>query len=191
MKQLIHKELIESAQVNKAVIKNLIPQINAAAQLIINAFRKGKKLILFGNGGSAADAQHIACELIVKFGKERRPLPAITLTNNTSNLTAIGNDYGFEATFALQMEALANNGDVALGISTSGKSPNILKAFKVAKKFGLKLIAICGNGGGKLKDLTDLCLIIPSNSTPRIQESCITIGHIICKVIEENLFRNE
>ncbi|MCK4818495.1 SIS domain-containing protein, partial [bacterium] len=142
-------------------------------------------------GGSAADAQHIACELVGRFGQERKALPAIALSTNTSNLTAIGNDYGFEATFSRQMEALASEGDVALGISTSGKSPNVLEAFKVAKERGLKAIALCGKGGGSLKNLADICIVVPSDNIARIQEVHITIGHIICTLIEGELLKHE
>lgn len=191
MKKLILQELKESIEVREAVIESLIPCITEATRLIIDAFKKGKKLILFGNGGSAADAQHIACELVGQFGKERKALPAIALSTNTSNLTAIGNDYGFEAIFSRQMEALASRGDVALGISTSGKSPNVLEAFKVAKERGLKTIAFSGKGGGSLKNLADICITIPSDNIARIQEVHITIGHIMCLLIEEELFKDE
>ena len=191
MKELILQELKESIEVKEAVIKSLIPQIIDATRLIIDAFKKGKKLILFGNGGSAADAQHIACELVGRFGRERKALPAIALSTNTSNLTAIGNDYGFETTFSRQMEALANEGDVALGISTSGESPNVLEAFKVAKERGLKTVAFSGKGGGSLKNLADVCIVVPSDNIARIQEVHITIGHIICTLIEKELFKYE
>jgi len=184
---LILQELKESVEVKEAMIKSLIPQIAQAARLIIDAFKKGGKLILFGNGGSAADAQHIACEFLGRFKKERKPLPAIALSTNTSNLTAIGNDYGFEFVFSRQMEAIANEGDVALGISTSGKSPNVLEAFRVAKKRGLKTIALSGRRGDDLKGLADICILIPSDNTPRIQEAHITVGHIICRLVEEEL----
>jgi D-sedoheptulose 7-phosphate isomerase len=191
VEKLILQELKESIEVKEAVIESLIPQITEATRLVIDAFKKGKKLILFGNGGSAADAQHIACELVGRLGKERKALPAIALSTNTSNLTAIGNDYGFEATFSRQMEALASEGDVALGISTSGKSPNVLEAFKVAKERGLKTIALSGKGGGSLKNLADICIVIPSNNIARIQEAHITIGHSICMLIEKELFKHE
>lgn len=191
MEKRIRQELEESIRVKEGVIESLIPQIAAATCLIADAFKNGKKLILFGNGGSAADAQHIACELVGRFEKDRRALPAIALSTNTSNLTAISNDCGFEATFFRQLEALAAEGDVVLGISTSGESPNVLSAFRVAKERGLKTIALTGKGGGKLKDLADIPIIVPSASTARIQEAHITIGHIICRLVEAKLFPNE
>lgn len=188
MEKLIRQELEESIKVKEALIANLVPQIAKAARLIIDALKKGKKILLFGNGGSAADAQHIAAELVGRFARTRRPLPAIALTTNTSNLTAIGNDFGFEYVFSRQLEALANEGDVALGISTSGESPNILEAFRTARAKKVKTIALSGRGGGSLKKLADINITVPSESTPRIQEDHITIGHIICKLVEEALF---
>ena len=187
MEELIRRELEESIRVKREVIASLIPQIAAAAQLIITALQNGRKLILFGNGGSAADAQHLAAELVGRFARERRALPALALTTNTSSLTAIGNDYGFEFVFSRQLEALANEGDVALGISTSGASPNILAAFRVAQTRKVKTIALTGKGGGGLKKMADISIIVPADSTPRIQEAHITIGHIICKLVEESV----
>lgn len=190
MKDFIIKEIKENMKVQE-MIEKIVPEIKEAGRIIIDAYKKKKKLILFGNGGSAADAQHIACELVGRFQKERKALPAIALSTNTSSLTAIGNDYGYEETFARQVEAFTQEKDVVIGISTSGNSPNVLKALKVAKEKGAKTIGLSGKDGGKLKDIVDVCLKIPSDSTPRIQEAHITIGHIICSLVEKELFGNE
>ena len=191
MEKLIAGELQASIRVKEAVIGSLIPAIAEAARLIISALREGGKLLLFGNGGSAADAQHIAGELVGQFERKRKALPAIALTTNTSNLTAIGNDYGFEYVFSRQLEALAAKGDIAFAISTSGESPNILEALRTAKELKLKTIALSGKGGGSLKDLADICITIPSDNTARIQEAHIAIGHILCKLVEDELFGRE
>ena len=191
MEKLIAGELQESIRVKEAVIENLIPAIAEAARLIISTLQEGRKLLLFGNGGSAADAQHIAGEMVGQFERKRKALPAIALTTNTSNLTAIGNDYGFEYVFSRQLEALAAKGDIAFAISASGESPNILEALRTAKELKLKAIALSGKGGGSLKDLADICITIPSDNTAHIQEAHIAIGHIICKLIEEELFGSD
>lgn len=158
------------------------------AELIIEAYRNGKKVILFGNGGSAADAQHIAAELVGRYYIDRDPLPAIALTTNTSSLTAIGNDYTFDIIFTRQLKALGHNGDIAIGFSTSGNSENIVQALKIAKEKGLVTVGFTGKSGGKVRDMADYCVCIPSNNTPRIQEGHITIGHIICEIVESELF---
>ena len=188
--ELIKSRLQESARMKEEILDNIetVKIIAKIAEVIIEAYRKGKKVILFGNGGSAADAQHIAAELVGKYYLERAPLPAIALTVNTSSLTAIGNDYSFAQVFAKQLEALGEAGDVAIGISTSGNSENVLEALKVAKKKGLITIGFTGKKGGKLKDIVDYCLHIPGNDTPRIQEGHITVGHIICEIVERELF---
>lgn len=165
--------------------KNLV----AMADLLVNAFKKGNKVLLFGNGGSAADAQHIACELAGKFYLDRAPLPAIALTTNTSSLTAIGNDYGYEEIFSRQLRALVTKGDVVIGISTSGNSPNVLRGIEEAKRLGATTIAFTGREG-KLKKSADYVLSVPSVDTPRIQEAHITAGHIICYLVEQALFGN-
>ena len=157
------------------------------AGLLVEGFRKGNKVLLFGNGGSAADAQHIASELAGKFYRDRASLPAIALTTNTSSLTAIGNDYGYEEVFARQVKGLAREGDAVIGISTSGNSPNVLRGVEEAKRLGSITIAFIGQGG-ELKNLADYVLSIPSSDTPRIQEAHITAGHIICYLVEEALF---
>lgn len=159
----------------------------AIAEQVAQALGKGKKVLLFGNGGSAADAQHIACELEGKFYRDRNSLPAIALTTNTSSLTAIANDYGYETVFARQIRGLVSKGDVVIGISTSGSSPSVLLGIKEAKQCGAVTVAFTGQGG-KLRDLADYVLSIPSKDTPRIQETHITAGHIICYLVEEALF---
>lgn len=162
----------------------------AIADQLVQSFQKGNKVLLFGNGGSAADAQHIACELAGKFYQERDPLPAIALTANTSSLTAIANDFGYPEVFAHQLRGLVKNGDVVIGISTSGRSLNILRGIEEAKSCGAITIAFTGEGG-ELAEMADYALSIPSQDTPRIQEVHITAGHIICYLVEEELFGNE
>jgi len=183
------KQIEDSIKLKKCLqreAKNLV----AMADLLVNAFKKGNKVLLFGNGGSAADAQHIACELAGKFYLDRSPLPAIALTTNTSSLTAIGNDYSYEEIFARQVRGLAKQGDVVVGISTSGNSPNVLRGVEEAKRLGATTIAFTGRAG-KLKKLADYVLSVPSADTPRIQEAHITAGHIICYLVEQALFGNK
>ena len=184
MQEIIKKELEESIQVKKELIDRLLPEISEVAQLIIRTYQSNNKLVLFGNGGSAADAQHIACELVGRFQSERPALPAIALSTNTSNITSIGNDYGYEATFARQVEALVQKGDAVIGISTSGNAVNVLEGVKVARRKGAQTVGFTGKNGGELKDLVDVCIMVPSHKTPRIQEAHITIGHIICGLVE-------
>ncbi len=155
--------------------------------LIADAMRNGGKLLVFGNGGSAADAQHIAAELAFRMGRERRALPALALTTDTSLLTAVSNDRSFDLVFARQLQALGRKGDVALAISTSGNSPNVLEAIKEAGASGITTVALLGNDGGKAAKLVDVALVVPHTDTPRIQEVHITIGHIICQLIEDEL----
>lgn len=187
MRREIAQRLEESAQIKQAIAKSKISEIADIANLIITAYRAGGKVILFGNGGSAADAQHIAGELVGQFALKRQAFPAIALTTNTSILTAVANDYGYEAVFSRQIEALANEKDVVIGISTSGNSPNVIEAIKVAKMKGAKTIGLSGGSGGKLAEVADLVLVVPSDSTPRIQEAHITIGHIVCELVEREL----
>ncbi len=189
MKEIVIRELEESARVKKLVAQELAEEIVKASQWVIECFKTGGKVLLFGNGGSAADAQHIATELICRFQKERKPLPALALSTNSSLVTAQANDKGFDTIFARQIEAWAKAGDVAIAISTSGNSPNILEGVKRAKEKGMKTIGFIGKGGGTLKDLVDLPLVIPSDDVPRIQEAHITIGHIICYLVEKELFK--
>ena len=174
-----HKETIE------AVIEKLIPDVEKASLIAIETLKKGHKILLCGNGGSAADAQHIAAELSGRYKSERRALPGIALTTDTSALTAIANDYGYEFVFARQVEALANKGDLLIAISTSGNSPNILSAIKTARELGCHTIGLSGRGGGSMNDLCKLNIVIPSSDTPRIQEMHILIGHTICQAIDD------
>jgi D-sedoheptulose 7-phosphate isomerase len=164
-------------------------QISQISQTLIEALKTGHKPFFFGNGGSAADAQHIAAEFVGRFGFDRPPLPALALSVNSSCVTAIGNDYGFDLAFARQIEALGRSGDVAIGISTSGNSPNVIRAIAVARQMGLHTVALTGASGGKLVGAADYCICVPSNETPRIQECHILIGHIISELVEHALFQ--
>jgi D-sedoheptulose 7-phosphate isomerase len=179
----IRAVLEESARVKRDLARETAPEIAQAAEWIAAAYRSGGKTILFGNGGSAADAQHLAA-----LSRDRPALPAIALTANTSELTAIGNDYGFEQVFSRLIEAQGEEGDVAIAISTSGNSPNLLTAVDEARARRLRTIALLGCGGGKLADRVDLALVVPSDDTQRIQESHITLGHAIAEVVESLLF---
>jgi D-sedoheptulose 7-phosphate isomerase len=174
------QSLLESADTLVTVAK--------VSEILVNALKQGNKVLLFGNGGSAADAQHIAAELVGRFAFDRPALPALALSVNSSCVTAIGNDYGYEKVFSRQLEALARPGDVAIGISTSGNSPNVLWAMSTAKKIGLHTIALTGSTGGTLKAAVDHCICAPSNETPRIQECHILIGHIISELVESEIF---
>lgn len=165
-----------------------LKKIEEVVKLVIKALKNRKKVVLFGNGGSAADAQHIACELSGKFKLERRGLPAVSLTTNSSTLTAIGNDFGYDQVFSRQVEGIVNPGDLVIGISTSGKSTNVIEGIKAAKKLGTTTIGLTGATGDKLCEVVDICIRVPSEDTARIQESHITIGHIICQLVEEELF---
>src|SRR6185312_12229587 len=171
--------------------RELIAMVANISEIVVAAFKKGNKLLLFGNGGSAADAQHIAAEFVGRFAFDRPPLPALALSVNTSCVTAIGNDYGFDLVFARQLEALAKPGDVAIGISTSGNSPNVLQGLAMGKKLGLHTVAMAGCTGGKMKNAADFCLCAPSNETPRIQECHILIGHIISGLVEATIFHEQ
>jgi len=188
--RVIAEQLAESAQVKERVTRdaNLLKVIAAVAGELVGCYSKGKKTIFFGNGGSAADAQHLATELVSRFKKDRKKLPSLALTTNTSTLTAIGNDYGYEKVFSQQIEAYANPGDVVVGISTSGNSPNVLEALVVARRMGCITVGMTGNSGGKVRGQVDYLIAVPSDDTPRIQESHIAIGHILCGIVEEALF---
>ena len=188
MKEKIKAIINESIKSKEALLRNeSILIIEKIAGAIAEAVKKRCKIIIFGNGGSAADSQHIAAELVGRFKKERRPFPAIALTVNTSAITAISNDYGYELSFARQLEAIAGRGDVAIGISTSGNAKNVMEAVSKAKKMGLLTIGLTGQGGGELAKIADIVLKVPSDNTPRIQEMHITVGHIICELVEEAL----
>ncbi len=188
MRDKIKDILLESIQVKEELLHNSIEEIIEITNILINCLKNGNKVILFGNGGSASDSQHIAAELIGRFTKDRVSLPAIALTTNTSVLTSLSNDYSFEVVFAKQIEALAKPGDVVVGISTSGKAKNVNAGIRQAKKMGIKTVALTGGVGGELAKTADVALIVPSNSTARIQEAHITIGHIFCQLIEEKIF---
>ena len=180
----------ESIKAQQALLedKPLLAQIAGVVREFVNALGHGHKILLFGNGGSAADAQHIAAEFVGRFQMERTPLPALALTVNTSTLTGIGNDYGYENVFARQVEALGAPGDVAVGISTSGKSANVLRALAAAKARGLVTVALTGKFSDLMREAAQYCLSMPSSDTPRIQESHILIGHIISQRTERELF---
>ena len=162
--------------------------VELISEKIYYAMKNGNKLMLFGNGGSAADAQHIAGEFVCRFLKDRKPLPAIALTTNTTNLTAIANDYSYEDVFSRQVEALGKKGDVAIGITTSGTSPNVIRAIKKAKELGIYTIGLSGKDGGKIKSEADKTIIVAANETSIIQEVHIAIGHLISLIVEEKLF---
>jgi D-sedoheptulose 7-phosphate isomerase len=183
----IADQLEESVAVGRRVIDDERGTIAAIAEALIEALRAGNTVLLFGNGGSAADSQHIAAELVSRFRRERRALAAIALTVDTSVLTSIANDDAFENVFARQIEALGRRGDVAVGISTSGRSPNVLKGLETARRSGLTTIALTGASGLSADGLADICLRVPSESTPRIQEAHIAVAHAICEVVEEEL----
>ena len=166
----------------------LVSIVAKVSEVLIKALRQGNKALLFGNGGSAADAQHIAAEFVGRFAFDRPALPALALSVNTSCVTAIGNDYGFDQVFSRQIEAIARPGDVAIGITTSGNSPNVLRAVTAARKIGLRTVGLTGRSGGKLKECVDYCICVPSEETPRIQECHILVGHIISGLVEYELF---
>jgi len=184
LNEVVH-QLLESAE-TKYRLLNEAPVISRMTELVIKTLKAGNKVIILGNGGSAADAQHIAAELVGHFSRpNRRPLPALALTTNTSVLTSVANDYGYKMVFVRQLVALARRGDVLVALSTSGNSPNVLEAVKTARRLGLKTIGFTGQGGGKLKKLVDIAFCVPSKNTARIQECHITAGHIICQMVEE------
>jgi len=186
----IEKSLKESSEVKLDILDKCSESIVNAADIIIDAVGSGKKMLLCGNGGSAADAQHIATEFMIRLSHDldRPAIPAVALTTDPSNLTAGGNDIGFENTFARNVEGLGNVGDVLIAISTSGNSANVIKAVDKAHEKGMKAVGFLGGNGGKLKDLVDIPIVIPSANTQRIQEGHITIGHIICELVERGLY---
>lgn len=166
----------------------LMQTIAEVGQACVELYQNGKKTLLAGNGGSAADAQHIAAELVGRYGFDRPSIPSVALTTDTSNLTAIGNDYGYDKVFSRQMEGMGSEGDLFIGISTSGNSENIVNAIHAAKAKGVITVALVGRDGGEMARISDYAIIVPSNATPRIQESHILIGHMICDIIEKELF---
>ncbi|HQL00554.1 MAG TPA: D-sedoheptulose 7-phosphate isomerase [Smithellaceae bacterium] len=189
MKDHIVKIFRESCRVKEAFINDNLGRLADAIEAITTALKAGSKILIFGNGGSAADAQHIAAEFVNRFIIERPPLPAIALTTDTSVLTSIGNDYDFSEIFAKQVRALGQPGDIAWGLSTSGQSPNVLKALELAKKMGLITLAFTGKDGGPIAQAADFALNVSAASTARIQETHITAGHVICELVDIKLFQ--
>lgn len=191
MKEQIISKLRESAELKLRFAKESIKEIAEATKIIHKSLKSGGKILIFGNGGSAADAQHIAAEFVNRYQKERKALPAIALTTDSSILTSIGNDSSFDNIFLRQIEALGKKGDVAWGISTTAKSQNILKALEFAKSEGLKTIGFTGGDAGKINKIVDCCIKVPSTSTPRVQELHITVAHIICELVEDAVCNNK
>ena len=187
MIKAIYNEIKEHNDIVELVRDEMLMNIQIVAEILVDTINKGNKIILFGNGGSAADAQHIAAELSGRYKMERRGLPALALTTDTSALTAISNDYGFKYVFSRQVEALAKDGDTIIGISTSGNSENVVEGLKIGKKLNCRTIGLSGNDGGKLKSVCESNIVIPSKNTARIQEMHILIGHIFCQIIEDSL----
>jgi len=182
------KLIIEESSKTQKLCEALAPQIEQAANLIADAFKNNNKILIAGNGGSASQATHIAAEFTGRYKIKRKGMPAISLASDLSAITAISNDYGFDSVFERQVEALGNEGDILITLSTSGNSPNIIKAVEKAKKSGIGVITLLGKDGGKLKNKSDVEIIIPSNNTPRIQEAHLMILHIICELVEKKLF---
>ena len=189
--EFVKAQLVESSELKKRVAESLDSQIVEVSQVLIDCLRNGRKVLLCGNGGSAADAQHIAGELSCRLRIERDGLSAIALTVNPSVMTALANDYSYDEVFSRQVKALSKKGDCLIGISTSGASESVNRAVKQAKELGVTTIGLTGRGGGTLADLADFALIVPSDDTQRIQEAHITIGHILCDVIEREFFLKE
>jgi D-sedoheptulose 7-phosphate isomerase len=186
--QLIDDFVGESVRVKAQFFQENKDRIVTTAETIAHALRSGRKALFFGNGGSAADAQHLAAELVGRFGPERAPLAAISLSTDTSILTAVGNDYGYDKVFARQIEALGQPGDAAVGISTSGNSPSVLLALDAARSKGLFTVGFTGETGGQMVDRAEVLFRVPSRQTPRIQETHILLGHIICELVDRELF---
>ncbi|MGB5866824.1 MAG: D-sedoheptulose 7-phosphate isomerase [Arcobacteraceae bacterium] len=186
MLDTIKEEFHSHLETINNVIGTMEENIQTASEIIVEALKNGNKILLCGNGGSAADAQHIAAELTGRYKTERRGLPGIALTTDTSALTAIGNDYGYDRVFDRQVESLANEGDVIIGISTSGNSANVVSALKLGQELGCKTVGLSGRDGGEMNNVCDINLIVPSNNTPRIQEMHILFGHTICQIIDNN-----
>jgi len=186
--KLITEYIEQSIQTKQRLLETKREIIEQIVGEIVKALQHDNKVLWFGNGGSAADAQHLACELVSKFFLERKALASLALTTNTSELTGIANDYSFDRVFARQVEALARPGDIVIGITTSGNSPNVIEAIKVAKRLGAITVGFTGESGGRLKDYVDYLLDVPSKVTPHIQESHITIGHLICLLVEKQIF---
>ena len=189
MRKTIEKLIEESIAVKEGILDNGAPIIEAAARAVIKSLKSGGKVLACGNGGSAADSQHIAAELVGRFKKERRAFAAIALTTDTSIITALANDYCYDAIFARQVSALGKKGDLLIGISTSGNSKNVIEAVKEARRIGMATICLTGSGGGKLRCECDIAIMVDSSDTARIQEAHILIEHIICHLVEDELSR--
>ena len=190
MKEFAIKAFDDSAEIKRRFARDHADRIVQVAQLIGGAFQAGHKVLLFGNGGSSTDAAHIAAEFVGRYKRERAPLPAIALATDIAAITCIANDYGFEELFARQVRAHGQRGDVAIAISTSGNSPHVLKGVEAAKALGLTTIAWTGGTGGKLAGMVDYAFVVPSTLTARIQESHITLGHVLCELIEDHVLAN-
>jgi len=188
MKEAVIKIFEEGERVKVAFAKENADRIVEVVHLIARTFREGHKVILFGNGGSATDASHIAAEFVNRFLIDRPPLPAIALNTDIAVLTSISNDFGYDQIFSKQLTALGHEGDVVIGISTSGNSPNVIKALDVARKNGMKTVVLTGGTGGKMTSIADYTFVVPSRHTPHIQETHITLGHILCQLVDEELF---
>lgn len=184
----IAAQIRESIEVKQRVVLEHIEVLSHAAEVLIDALRRGNRVFLFGNGGSAADSQHIAAELVGRFRRERDALPALALTTDTSALTALANDYSYDVVFSRQLEAFGRAGDVAVGISTSGNSPNVLEGLRTANARGMSTIGLTGASGGAMKELVDVCFCAPSTSTSHIQETHITVAHALCELVEQEMF---
>jgi D-sedoheptulose 7-phosphate isomerase len=191
MQSIIQQQFSEHIKVTQNTIDSLTDKIEIAANICVNSLKNGGKILILGNGGSAADAQHIAAELVGRYKIERKGLPAIALTTDTSAITSIANDYGFLHVFDRQVEALAQNGDVVIGISTGGTSPNVVNALNTANKLDCKTIGLSGKDGGNFNALCEVNLIVSSNDIPRIQEMHILIGHTICHLIEQETYKSK
>ncbi|WP_455244350.1 D-sedoheptulose-7-phosphate isomerase [Petrachloros mirabilis] len=187
MKDFVLSAFQESANVKQQFVRDHVDRIVELAKLLATAFREGRKVLLFGNGGSAADAAHIAAEFVGRYKRERHPLPAIALATDIAAITCIANDYGYDELFARQVHAHGQKGDLAIAISTSGNSPNVIKGVEAAKACGLTTVGWTGGTGGKLASMVDFSFVVPSKSTARIQESHITLGHVLCELTEEQL----
>lgn len=182
---ILRKNIESSVEVHSHLLEACLPAMTVAAGALVETYRNGHKALFFGNGGSAADAQHLAAEFLGRYLRERSPLPALALHANTSAVTAIANDYGYEHVFSRQLQALAVAGDAAVGISTSGNSPSVIEAIAVARKMGVYTIGLTGAAGGRMRGLVDVLIAAPSNETPRIQECHILVGHALCDAVEQ------
>ncbi len=183
----VRAEIEEGAEVHRRCAESLTEAVAQAAELLLGTVREGGRIVLFGNGGSAADAQHLAAELVGRFARERPAIPAVALCADASAITAIGNDYGFDAVFARQVEAAAGKGDAVVAISTSGRSRNVIEGAAAARRAGARVVALTGANGGELARLADVAIRVPSGTTARVQEAHMTIGHVLCALVEEGI----